>query len=146
MHVPRLPVRVAARIVDRPVARDLRPGTDPDAIGLLDARVVAEALQGRLAVGPDALLECPAQLRLVGLADQVAALVVERRIQEEAVVLEAEMLARLAHAALAEGHQLLALSERADGDRPFLEGNWHVSGRKSGSGSGTKSAPRATPG
>jgi hypothetical protein len=61
----------------------------------------------------------------VGLADQVVALVVERRVQEEAVVIELEVLVRLADTALAQRDQLLSLGKRADGDRPLLERNRH---------------------
>jgi hypothetical protein len=123
----------AARVVDRPVAGDLRPGADADAVGLLDAAVVGKRVQGWLAVGPDALLEGAAQLGPMGLPDQVVALVVERRIQEETVVLEPEVLAGLPDAALAQRDQLLTFGERADGDRPFLESNWHVGGCVRGS-------------
>ena len=84
-----------------------------------------ERLDRRLAVGPDALLERAAQLGLVRLADEVVALVVERRVEEEAVVLELEVLVRLADATLAQGDELLTLGERADGDRPLLECDWH---------------------
>jgi hypothetical protein len=59
--------------------------------------------------------------------------VLEGGIQEEAIVLELELLAVVAHAAaLAQGEELLALGERADGDRPFLEGNWHKGRGKKG--------------
>ena len=53
-------------------------------------------MQRRLAVAPHALLERAAQLRLVGLAHEVVALVVEGGVQEEALVLEPEVLFRLA--------------------------------------------------
>ena len=79
----------------------------------------------RLAVAPDALLERAAQLGLVGLAHEVVALVVERGVQEEALVGEPERLAGLAQDALAERQQLLAFREGADGDGPFFESNWH---------------------
>jgi hypothetical protein len=82
----------------------------------------------RIAVGPDALLEGALELGKVGVAHQVVALVVERGVQEEAVVLELEVLAVLANAALAEREQLLAFGERTDGDRPFLEGCGHGEG------------------
>src|SRR4051794_24908046 len=82
-------------------------------------------MAGRLAVRPHALLEGTAHLGLVRLAHEVAALMVERRVQEEAVVVEREVLARLTDAALAERHELLALGERAHRDSPFLEGDWH---------------------
>ena len=66
-----------------------------------------------------------AQLGLVRLADEVVALVVERGVEEEAVVLELEVLVLLADAALAQREELLALGESAHGDGPFLESNWH---------------------
>src|SRR4051795_11107614 len=118
----------AAGVVDRPVGRNLGPRADPHAVGLLEPAVVAERMQRRLAVSPDALLERPAQLRLMGLADEVVALLLERRVQEEAVVLETDALRRLARS-LAERDELLAFGKRADGHGPFLEGNWHVAGR-----------------
>jgi len=43
------------------------------------------------------------------LAHQIVALVVERGVEEEAVVLELEVLARLANSAFTERQQLLAL-------------------------------------
>ena len=52
-------------------------------------------------------------------------LVVERRIQEEALVGEPERLAGLAKHSLAQGYQLLTFREGADGDSPFFESNWH---------------------
>jgi hypothetical protein len=79
----------------------------------------------RLTVRPHTLLERTSELGLVRLADEVAPLMVERRIQEESVVLECEVLVGLADTALAEGHQLLALGERAHGDSPFLECDRH---------------------
>ena len=82
-------------------------------------------MQRRLAVAPDALLERAAQLGLVGLAHEIAGLVVEGGVQEEALVGEPEGLVRLADAALAEGDELLAFREGADGDSPFFESNWH---------------------
>src|ERR1700691_5745443 len=103
-------------------------GPSPDAhpLGLLDAAFDAEGVHGRLAVVPHAFLQRPAQLRLMGLAHEVVALVVERGIQEKAVVIELEVLFGLANTALAQGDQLLAFGEGADGDRPFLESNWHL--------------------
>jgi hypothetical protein len=84
----------------------------------------------RLAVRPHPLLERTAQLGLVRGAHDVVATVLEGRIEEEAIVLELEVLAILAEAAaLTQGDELLAFGERADGDRPFLEGNWHREGR-----------------
>ena len=99
----------------------------------------------RLALGPHALLQGTAQLGLMRLPDQVSALVVERRVEEEAVVVEREVLARLTDPALAERHQLLALGERAHGDSPFLEGNWHrwMVSSKEREGTVVPVAPRA---
>ena len=82
-------------------------------------------MKRRLAVAPDALLERAAQLGLVGLAHEVTRLVVEGGVQEEALVGEPEGLVRLRGHALAEGEELLAFRERADGDSPFFESNWH---------------------
>jgi hypothetical protein len=65
-------------------------------------------VQRRLAVAPDALLECAAQLGLVGLAHEIARLVIERGVQEEALVGELERLVGLLEAALAESEELLA--------------------------------------
>ena len=87
----------------------------------------SSACSGRLAVGPHALLQRAAQLGVVGLAHEVVALVVERRIQEEPLVLELEMLL-LADAALAQGEQLLTLGKGAHGDGPFFERDRHVDG------------------
>jgi hypothetical protein len=85
----------------------------------------------RLGVGPHALLQRPAKLGLVGGANDVVALVFEGRVEEEAIVLELEVLVLFANTALAQGDELLAFGKRADGDRPFLESNWH---RKRGGG------------
>ena len=106
---------------------DLGPGADPDPVGLRDAAVLDQRPRRRLLVGPDALLERAAQLGVVGLAHQVVALVVEGGVEEEALVLELEVLVLLADAALAEGEQLLALGERADRYGPFLESDRHLS-------------------
>jgi len=57
-------------------------------------------------------------------ANDVVALVFESGIEEEAVVLDLEVLALFADAALAQGDELFALGEGTDGDRPFLESNW----------------------
>src|SRR4051794_14515680 len=101
-------------IVDRPVRRHLGPGADAYAIGLWDAPVARQRMGRRLGVGPHALLERAAQLGLMGGAHDVVALVLEGRIQEEALVLELELLALLADGALAHGDQLLAFGKRAD--------------------------------
>src|SRR5215211_265064 len=117
--------RTAVR--DGPGSRDLRPGADPYPVGLVDAAVLRQRVRRRLALGPHALLEGAAELGLVGLAHQVTTLVVERRVEEEAVVLDLEVLVGLADAALAERDELLALGERAHSDSPFLESDWHRS-------------------
>ena len=109
-------------------AGDLGPGADAHPVGLGDPAVLRQRVRGRLALGPHALLEGAPQLGLVRLAHQVAALVVEGRVEEEAVVLELEVLVGLADAALAQGDELLALGERAHGDGPFLESDWHRGG------------------
>ena len=98
----------------------LGPAAQPDAVGLRDAAVLEQRRGRRLLVGPDALLERAAQLRVMGLADQVVPLVVEGRVEEEALVLELEVLVLLADAALAQGQQLLALGESAHRYSPFL--------------------------
>ena len=107
------------------MARDFGPRADADPVGLLQPSVGRKRLQGRLAVVPDALLEGPTQLRLVRFAYQVVALVVEGRVQEEALVLQPKVPVGLADAALAQGDELLAFGESADGDRPFLQSDWH---------------------
>ena len=117
-----------ARIGDQVARRHLGPGPDPHAVGLRDAAVLDQRLGGRLAVGPHALLERALELGHVRLADQVVALVVEGRIEEEAIVLDLEVLVLLANAALAQGEQLLTLGERAHGYSPFLDSYWHRGG------------------
>ena len=62
---------------------------------------------------------------MMRLAHQIVALVVERGVEEEAVVLDLEMLVLLADSALAEREELLALGESADRHSPFLESHWH---------------------
>ena len=83
---------------------------------------------GRLGVGPYALFEGAPELRLVRRADDVVALMFERWEEEEPLVLELELLVLFADTALAQRDELLALGERADGDRPFLESDWHREG------------------
>ena len=114
-----------ARVVGLEVVGDLGPGADPHPVGLRDAAVLEQRARRRLLVGPDALLECAAQLGVVRLADEVVALVVEGRIEEELLVLELEVLVLLADAALAERDELLTLGEGADRHGPFFEGNRH---------------------
>ena len=98
---------------------------DPHPVGLRDAAVLEQRPRGRLLVGPDALLEGAAELRVVRLADQIVPLMVERRVEEELVVLDLEMLVLLADAALAEGDELLTLGQRAHGHGPLFECNRH---------------------
>jgi hypothetical protein len=57
---------------------------------------------------------------MMGLADEVVPLVVEGGVEEEALVIELEVLVLLTDAPLAEGQQLLALGKRADRHGPFL--------------------------
>src|SRR5262249_35245671 len=116
------------RIGDRPVVGDLGPGTNPHPVGLRYVAVARERVRRRLALRPDALLECTRHLRLVRLADEVAALVVEGRVEEEPLVLESEVLLVFADAALAQRYKLLAFGERAHGHGPFFESNRHSSG------------------
>jgi len=79
---------------------DLGPGTDPDTVGLGQLHV--EVRVGlRLAVAPHTLLERACQLRPVRFTDQVGPLMIERRVQEEAVVVEPEVLLGLADTAFA---------------------------------------------
>ena len=102
----------------------------------------SSARGGRLLVGPDALLEGTAKLRMVGRAHEVVALVVEGGVEEEPLVLELEVLVLLADPALAQGDELLTLGEGAHRDGPLFEGNRHGiayemrSGDLGGSGAG----------
>ena len=65
-----------------------------------------------------------------GRSTQIARLVVEGGIQEEALVGEPERLAGFTDAALTESYELLTFRESANGDSPFFESNWHKKGRK----------------
>ena len=107
------------------VVGDLRPGADAHAIGLRDAAVLQQGPRRRLLVGPHALLERPAKLGVVRLADQVVALVVEGGVEEEAVVLDLEVLLLLADPALAQGDELLPLGQGAHRYGPLFERDWH---------------------
>ena len=117
-----------ARIVGLEVVGDLGPGADPNAVGLRDPAVLEQRPGRRLLVGPDALLERAAQLGVVRLADEVVALMVDGRLEEELLVLELEVLVVLADAALPQGDQLFTLRKSADRDGPFFKGNRHVCG------------------
>ena len=112
------------------MTRHFGPRADAHAVGLLHGKAGGKRLQQRLAVAPHALLQGAPQLGLVGLAHEVPALVVERRIQKEALVRKPEGLARLADPALAQGDELLTFGKRADGNGPFSESNWHKRGVK----------------
>jgi hypothetical protein len=118
-HVVRREAVDRARVGDRPVRGDLRPAADADAVGLADPAVAGQGLDGGVAVRPDALLERPTQLGLMRRPHDVVALVLERGVQEEALVLELEVLALLADPALAQRDELLALGQRADRSRPI---------------------------
>ena len=63
---------------------------------------------------------------MVRFADQVVALVIEGRVEEEALVLEFEVLVLLADPALAQRQQLLALGESANRYCPLLESDRHL--------------------
>src|SRR3954451_2309761 len=127
-HVERRQRVERAPVGDRPRAGDLGPGTDAYAIRLRDAAVHRDRAARRLAVRPHALLQRPPELRVMGLAHQIVALVIERGVEEEAVVLELEVPVRLANSAFAERQQLLALRKSAHGDSPFLESDRHRGG------------------
>ncbi len=104
----------------------LGPGADAHAIGLGDAAVAQKRPRGRLLVGPDALLEGAAKLGVMRLANEVVALVVERGVEEEALVLNLEVLVLLADPALAKRYELLALRQGAHRDGPLFESNRHL--------------------
>ena len=78
----------------------------------------------------------------MGFAHEVGALVVERRVQEESVVLELEVLVGLADAALAKGQELLAFGESPHGYGPLFESNRHVF-QWGGAKGGLRMNPRA---
>src|SRR3954471_7403106 len=118
-----------ARVARLEVVRDLRPGADAHAIGLWDAAVLQQGPGRRLLVRPHALLERPAKLGMVRLADQVVALVVKGGVEEETVVLDLEVLLLLADAALAQGYELLPLGQGAHCHGPLFEGNRHCLSR-----------------
>jgi hypothetical protein len=91
-----------------------------------------EQLPGqRLAVRPDALFQRARQLGLVRLAHQVAGLVVERGVEEEAVVLDLEVAMLFADAALAQREELLTLGEGAHSHSPLFQSNRHRRGTTS---------------
>ena len=93
--------------------------------GCGDPAVLEQRAWRRLLVGPDPLLERAAQLGMVGLADEVVALMVEGRIEEELLVLELEVLVLFTDSALAERDELLALGEGANRHGPLFKGNRH---------------------
>jgi hypothetical protein len=61
----------------------------------------------------------------MGFAYQVARLMIEGGIQEEALVGEPERLAGFTDSALAESYELLTFGKSTNGDSPFFESNWH---------------------
>src|SRR5215213_10171129 len=135
------------RVRDQVAGGDLGPGADAHPLRLRDAAVLEQRLRRRLVVRPHTLLERPGELREMRLADQVVPLVVERGVEEEAVVLDLEVLVLFADPAFTQGEELLALGERTHGYGPFLECNWHrrekppkrrveASGDKGGAGRG----------
>src|SRR5947209_2872630 len=97
----------AARVRDQIARRDLGPGADANPVGLRYLAVAVQQVRRRLAVRPDALLERAFELGVVRLAHEPTRLVVERRVEEEAVVLDLEVAVLLADAALAQGDELL---------------------------------------
>jgi hypothetical protein len=103
----------------------LGPGTNSHTVGLGDAAVLKQRPRRRLLVGPDALLEGPAQLGMMRLAHQVVALMVEGGVEEELVVLDLEVLVVLLDPALAQRDQLLALRQCPHGHGPLFESDWH---------------------
>src|SRR5919198_5419507 len=118
-----------ARVARLEVVGHLRPRADAHPIGLRDAAVLEQRPRRRLLVRPHPLLERAAQLGVVRLANEVVALMVEGRIEEETVVLELEVLVLLTDAALAEGYELLTLGQGAHRHGPLFEGNRHYSSR-----------------
>src|SRR5829696_2975923 len=112
-------------ILGREVVGDLGPGPDPDPVGLGDAAVLEQRPRRRFLVRPDPLLERPAELGMMRLADQVVALMVERGVEEELVVLDLEVLVLLPDPTLAEGDELLALGQGADRHGPLFESDRH---------------------
>ena len=134
-----------AAVVDRDVVGHFGPGAQANPVRLGDAAVLEQRLRRRLLVGPDTLLESAAQLRVVRFTDEVVPLVIEGRVEEEALVLEFEVLVLLADAALAQSEQLLALRESADRYCPFLESDWHVKSVPAEGGESEEIRGRAAP-
>jgi hypothetical protein len=64
----------------------------------------------------------------MGLANEVRALVIERRVQEESLVFKLEVLLGLAYTALTKGEELFAFGESPYGDGPFFDSNRHLLG------------------
>src|SRR3954466_7966956 len=125
-HVVRRQRVDAARVRDQVGRGHLRPCADPHAVGLRNPTGRVEVRRQRLTVRPHALLERATELRAVRRAHQVALLMVEGGVEEEAVVLDLEMPILFADAALPEGHELLALRESTYGHSPFFEGGRHT--------------------
>ena len=125
-HVERRQRVDGAPVGDREVRGDLGPGPDPHSIRLEDVALAMQRVQRRLAIAPHALLQRPGQLRLVGLANEIGALMVERGVEEEPLVVELEVLLGLANATLAQGEELLAFGESPHSHSPFFKGDWHI--------------------
>ena len=62
---------------------------------------------------------------MMGGTHEIVVLVIKGGVEEEAVVLEFEVLVLLTDASLSEGEELFAFGEGSHGDSPFLERNWH---------------------
>ena len=124
-HVERRQRIDSPPVGDGEVRGHFGPGPDAHPVGLHDVLPAVQCLGVGLAVGPDTLLERPGELGSVGFADEIGPLVIERRVQEEAFVIELEVLLGFTNAALAERQQLLALGERPHSDGPFFESNRH---------------------
>jgi hypothetical protein len=124
-HVERGEVTDNAPVVDRPLLDDLGPCADANAVGLGEVALRGDFDGGRLAFGPDAFLHRAFELRLVALSDQLGAVEVEGRVEEEAVVLEVVAATGLLNVAVADDEQLLAFCECPDGYGPILVGDRH---------------------
>src|SRR5436190_7487435 len=116
------------RVGDEVAGGHLGPRADAHAVWLRHGSVAVEQCRGRLAVGPHTLLERALELGVVRLTYEAAGLVVERRVEEEPVVLDLEVAVLLADATFAESQQLLAFGKRAHGHGPFFESDRHMRG------------------
>ena len=62
---------------------------------------------------------------MMGRPHQIVVLVVECGVEEEAIMLQLEVLVLLADSAFAECQELFAFRQGSHGNGPFLERNWH---------------------